>query len=81
MSNITLKATTATKVYVGTWANTAITAMKSRRDRGQGAVEYVGVIVLVALIIAAIVGSGVADTIATGLTTKVGEILGGGGGE
>ncbi|WP_329064013.1 hypothetical protein [Streptomyces sp. NBC_01429] len=75
MSNITLKATTATKVYVGTWANTAITAMKSRRDKGQGAVEYVGVIVLVALIIVAIVGTGVADDIANGLTDKVSEIL------
>ncbi|MFI5757349.1 hypothetical protein [Streptomyces sp. NPDC051569] len=77
MSNITLKAATATKLYVGTWANTAVKTMKSRSDKGQGAVEYVGVIVLVALIIAALVGSGVADTIATGLTTKVGEILGG----
>ncbi|MFJ2110461.1 hypothetical protein ACIOEX_00755 [Streptomyces sp. NPDC087850] len=77
MSNIALKTATATKTYVGTWANTAVTAMKTRRDKGQGAVEYVGVIVLVALIIAALVGSGVADTIATGLTTKVGEILGG----
>ncbi|MEV7421033.1 MULTISPECIES: hypothetical protein [Streptomyces] len=75
MSNITLKATTATKVYVGTWANTAITAMKSRRDKGQGAVEYVGVIVLVALIIVAIVGTGVADDIASGLSDKVSEIL------
>ncbi|MFE1960052.1 hypothetical protein [Streptomyces sp. NPDC059479] len=79
MSNITLKAAAATKVYVGTWANTAVTAMKARRDKGQGAVEYVGVIVLVALIIAALVGSGVAETIANGLTTTVGEILGGGG--
>ncbi|MCL7376024.1 hypothetical protein [Streptomyces sp. 35G-GA-8] len=78
MSNITLKAATATKVYVGTWANTAVTAMKARRDKGQGAVEYVGVIVLVALIIAAIVGTDVASTIADGLTEKVGEILGGG---
>ncbi|MFF3749821.1 hypothetical protein ACFYYH_05065 [Streptomyces sp. NPDC002018] len=75
MSNITLKAATAAKVYVGTWANTTVTAMKARRDRGQGAVEYVGVIVLVALIIVAIVGTGVAEDIATGLSDKVSEIL------
>ncbi|QXE34951.1 hypothetical protein KQY30_12370 [Streptomyces sp. GMY02] len=75
MSNITLKAATAAKVYVGTWANTTVTAMKARRDKGQGAVEYVGVIVLVALIIVAIVGTGVADDIAQGLTDKVTEIL------
>ncbi|MFJ2651030.1 hypothetical protein ACIO1C_30460 [Streptomyces sp. NPDC087420] len=77
MSNIPLKAATATKHYVGTWTNTAITAMKRRGDKGQGAVEYVGVIVLVALIIAALVGSGVAGTIANGLATQVNNILGG----
>ncbi|WP_327234723.1 hypothetical protein [Streptomyces sp. NBC_01317] len=76
MSNIPLKAATATKHYVGTWTNTAITAMKRRGDKGQGAVEYVGVIVLVALIIAALVSSGVAADIAAGLSDKVAEILG-----
>ncbi|MEU0281307.1 hypothetical protein ACIOGX_24325 [Streptomyces sp. NPDC088147] len=75
MSNITLKAATNAKLYVGTWANTAVTAMKRRSDKGQGAVEYVGVIVLVALIIVAIVGTGVAEDIATGLSDKVSEIL------
>ncbi|WP_330174913.1 hypothetical protein OG875_16015 [Streptomyces sp. NBC_01498] len=78
MSNVTLKAATNAKLYVGSWANTAVTAMKRRSDKGQGAVEYVGVIVLVALIIAAIVGTGVDETIADGLTTTVEEILGGG---
>ncbi|MFB6948555.1 hypothetical protein ACFCXP_02855 [Streptomyces niveus] len=78
MSNVTLKAATNAKVYVGTWANTAVAAIKRRGDRGQGAVEYVGVIVLVALIIAAIVGSGVDETISEGLSNTVDEILGGG---
>ncbi|MGS2590116.1 hypothetical protein [Streptomyces hebeiensis] len=77
MSNITLKAAAHAKVYVGSWANTAVSAIKSRRDQGQGAVEYVGVIVLVALIIVAIVGSGVDETIADGLTEQVEEILSG----
>ncbi|MET9557350.1 hypothetical protein [Streptomyces sp. NPDC006645] len=78
MSNVTLKAAANVKVYVGTWTNTAVTAMKRRGDKGQGAVEYVGVIVLVALIIAAIVGSGVDESIAEGLSNTVDEILGGG---
>ncbi|MFI1469607.1 hypothetical protein [Streptomyces wuyuanensis] len=77
MSNITLKAATNARVYVGSWAKTTVEAMQRRGDKGQGAVEYVGVIVLVALIIAALVGSGVAETIADGLTQRVGEILGG----
>ncbi|OKK06225.1 hypothetical protein AMK26_09215 [Streptomyces sp. CB03234] len=70
MSNITL--------YVGTWAKTTAAALKRRGDRGQGAVEYVGIIILVGVIIAAVVGSGVGDTIATNLVTRVTEIIGGG---
>ncbi|MEU0522161.1 hypothetical protein [Streptomyces niveus] len=77
MSNVTVKAATNTRRYAGTWTNTLVTAVKRRGDQGQGAVEYVGVIVLVALIIAAIVGSDVDSTIADGLTNTVGEILGG----
>lgn len=77
MSNITPRAATNARVHVGSWAKTTAEAIRRRGDRGQGAVEYVGVIVLVALIIAALVGSGVAETIAAGLSDKVNEILGG----
>ncbi|MHC5703653.1 hypothetical protein OTC26_019745 [Streptomyces tirandamycinicus] len=77
MSNITPRAATNARVHVGNWAKTTAEAIRRRGDRGQGAVEYVGVIVLVALIIAALVGSGVAETIAAGLSDKVNEILGG----
>ncbi|MEV3989393.1 hypothetical protein AB0J57_10805 [Streptomyces sp. NPDC049837] len=70
MSNITL--------YVGTWAKTTAAALKRRGDRGQGAVEYVGIIILVGVIIAAVVGSGVGDTIAAGLLARVTAIVGGG---
>ncbi|MER7109630.1 hypothetical protein [Streptomyces sp. NPDC000229] len=78
MPNTMLKAATQAKVYVGTWANTTAAALKRRGDRGQGAVEYVGIIILVGVIIAAVVGSGVGDTIATNLVTRVTEIIGGG---
>ncbi|CAL9521745.1 hypothetical protein [Streptomyces sp. NPDC095602] len=77
MSNLALKALTQAKVYVGTWANTTTTALKRHGDRGQGAVEYVGIIILVGVIIAALVGSGIGNTIASGLRTQVGKILGG----
>ncbi|MFE5663590.1 hypothetical protein ACFQ7W_06615 [Streptomyces niveus] len=78
MSNVTPKAAAKAKVCVGTWTNTPVTAMKRRSDRGQSTVEYVGVLVLVALIIAAIVGSGVDESIAEGLSSTVDGILGGG---
>lgn len=72
------KAARQAKLSVATWVNTAVTAMRRRSDRGQGTVEYVGVLVLVSLIIAAIVGSGVDESIAEGLSSTVDEILGGG---
>ncbi|WP_149183875.1 hypothetical protein [Streptomyces sp. TRM49041] len=77
MSNIALKALTQAKVYVGTWAKTTADALKRRGDGGQGAVEYVGVIILVGVIIAAVVGSGVGSTIATNLVARVTAIVGG----
>ncbi|MCQ0023922.1 hypothetical protein M4914_13815 [Streptomyces somaliensis DSM 40738] len=77
MSNIALKALTQAKVYVGTWAHTTTTALKHRGDRGQGAVEYVGIIILVGVIIAALVGSGIGNTIASGLRSQVSKIIGG----
>ncbi|MET9557346.1 hypothetical protein [Streptomyces sp. NPDC006645] len=70
MSKVTLKAATHVK--------TGVKALRRRSDKGQGTVEYVGVLVLVSLIIAAIVGSGVDESIAEGLSNTVGEILGGG---
>ncbi|MEE1756292.1 hypothetical protein [Streptomyces sp. SP18CS02] len=78
MPNVTLKAASHAKVYVGTWAKTTATALRRRGDRGQGAVEYVGIIILVGVIIAAVVGSGVGNTIATGLVARVTAIVGGG---
>ncbi|MFI1013877.1 hypothetical protein [Streptomyces sp. NPDC020965] len=79
MSNVTLKAVASARAHLMTRLAATARTMRDRRDEGQGAVEYVGVIVLVALIIAALVGSGVADDIANGLRDQVSAILGGGG--
>jgi Flp pilus assembly pilin Flp len=49
---------------------------RRKDDRGQTAAEYMGIIVIVALIIVAIATSGVADTIASNITTKIEEIFG-----
>ncbi|MFE0422202.1 hypothetical protein [Streptomyces sp. NPDC058953] len=81
MANATLKVLVKTRVHLGAWTAARAQALKERRDRGQGAVEYVGVIVLVGLIIAAIVGTGVHKDIATGLRSKVSDILNSGGGK
>jgi Flp pilus assembly pilin Flp len=77
MSNSTLpRAAAKARLAVVTRARTCAEAVKHHGDQGQGAVEYVGVIVLVALIIVALVGSGVAGDIAQALTDKVTAILG-----
>jgi Flp pilus assembly pilin Flp len=60
------------------WANTRVEALRQRRDEGQGSVEYLGVIILVALIIIAIVSTGIQDDIANGLKTAVSKITGAG---
>ena len=48
-------------------------------ERGQTAAEYMGIIVIVAAIFAAIAGTNIDDTIARNISTKIGEIFGGGG--
>ncbi|MFB8040813.1 Flp family type IVb pilin [Streptomyces hydrogenans] len=51
----------------------------SRGDRGQTAVEYLGIIVVVAAIIIAITGTDIGTSILNAITDKITEITGGGG--
>lgn len=50
-----------------------------RRDRGQTAAEYMGIVVIVAIIIVAIATSNIGQTIAGNITAKITEIFGAGG--
>ncbi|WP_405822701.1 polymorphic toxin-type HINT domain-containing protein [Streptomyces sp. NBC_00838] len=47
-------------------------------QRGQGAIEYVGLVVVVAAIVGALVGTGVGPALAEGISTQVCRITGGG---
>jgi Flp pilus assembly pilin Flp len=49
---------------------------RGRGDRGQTAAEYMGIVVIVAIIIVAIATSGLGTTIAGNITTKITEIFG-----
>ncbi|GLF94382.1 hypothetical protein [Streptomyces yaizuensis] len=80
MSNVTQKAVAKARRYGAARMAAVARSMRERRDAGQDSVEYVGVIVLVAAIIAALVGSGVADDIANGLRSQISDILSSGGG-
>ncbi|MFE1909586.1 Flp family type IVb pilin, partial [Streptomyces gardneri] len=48
-------------------------------DRGQTAVEYLGIIVVVVAIVVAITGTDIGSSILDAITTKIGEVTGGGG--
>ncbi|MFI1941446.1 Flp family type IVb pilin [Streptomyces purpureus] len=80
MSDVMLKSATTAKVYVGHWTNTAVDRVKARyeaKDRGQTAVEYLGIIVVVVAIVVAITGTDIGQSIKTAITTKIGELTGG----
>ena len=54
-----------------------MTALAARRERGADALEYVGMVVLAALIVGAIVGVVYQDTIGNAMEQAVTQILGG----
>ncbi|MGW4052540.1 Flp family type IVb pilin [Streptomyces sp. NPDC004779] len=51
--------------------------LSARGDRGQTAVEYLGIIVVVAAIIIAITGTDIGSSIMDAITQKISEITGG----
>ncbi|MCP3766747.1 MULTISPECIES: Flp family type IVb pilin [Streptomyces] len=62
------------------WINTTVTYLHSRlarNDRGQTAVEYLGIIAVVVAIVLAITGTSIGQTIFDAITTKIGEVTGG----
>ncbi|MFE8939367.1 hypothetical protein ACFYNX_17930 [Streptomyces sp. NPDC007872] len=75
MSDTTLKAATTAKVYVGSWVNTRVDALQKRRDRGQGAMEYVGITILVVAILAALLATDMGSTIADKFKQKINSVI------
>ncbi|MFB6956944.1 hypothetical protein ACFCYB_07840 [Streptomyces sp. NPDC056309] len=75
MSDQMLKTAVATKVRVNGWKNTTVEAMQRRAgDRGQTAVEYLGIIAVVVAIVLAITGTNVGQTILQKIQQKINEI-------
>ncbi len=77
MKDTAIKAAATTKAYIGTWANTRVEKMKARRDEGQGAIEYVGITILVVAIVVALLNTEMGDTIANAFTDAIDEVIGG----
>ncbi|MER7637261.1 MULTISPECIES: Flp family type IVb pilin [unclassified Streptomyces] len=77
MSDLMLKTAVATKARVNGWKNTTVEALQRRAgDKGQTAVEYLGIIAVVVAIVLAITGTSIGSTILgkiTGLINQVGN--------
>ncbi|MET7756000.1 Flp family type IVb pilin [Streptomyces sp. NPDC005389] len=69
MNDAMLKALTRAKV--------GVTARLLRGDRGQTAVEYLGIIVVVVAIVVAITGTDIGQSIKTAITDKIADLTGG----
>ncbi|MFE5891343.1 Flp family type IVb pilin [Streptomyces sp. NPDC056468] len=62
------------------WINTTVEYLRSRAerdDKGQTAVEYLGIIAVVVAIVLAITGTDIGNTIYTAITDKIAEVAGG----
>ncbi|MFF5298619.1 MULTISPECIES: Flp family type IVb pilin [unclassified Streptomyces] len=62
------------------WINTTVTylqARAARSDKGQTAVEYLGIIAVVVAIVLAITGTDIGKSIYDAITTKITEVTGG----
>ncbi|MFE6196516.1 hypothetical protein [Streptomyces sp. NPDC057838] len=75
MSDLMLKTAVATKVRVNGWKNTTVQAMQRRAgDKGQTAVEYLGIIAVVVAIVVLIASTNIGQTIVNKLTTQINKV-------
>ncbi|MFF8278633.1 Flp family type IVb pilin [Streptomyces lateritius] len=75
MSDTLLKAATKAKVHLANWAR----EREQSKDRGQTAVEYLGIIVVVVAIVIAISGTSIGQSIKDAISSKIASLTGGGG--
>ncbi|MEU9588762.1 hypothetical protein AB0D84_03410 [Streptomyces sp. NPDC048193] len=62
------------------WLHTTVTHLKTRAargDKGQTAVEYLGIIAVVVAIVLAITGTDIGQSIYNAITDKITEVTGG----
>ncbi|WP_405938571.1 hypothetical protein OG338_19690 [Streptomyces sp. NBC_00726] len=75
MKDIALRAAVRTQTYVTHWAHTTADRMTRRKDRGQGAIEYVGITILVVAIVIALLNTDMGSTIGNKFTAKINSVL------
>lgn len=75
MKNITLRAAVRTQTHVNHWVDSTLDHMKRRKDRGQGAIEYVGITILVVAIVLALINTKMGASIANKFKAKITSVL------
>ncbi|WP_405766823.1 Flp family type IVb pilin [Streptomyces sp. NBC_00080] len=76
MSDLLLKTAVAARVRVSGWTNTTVRAVRRRADddRGQTAVEYLGIIAVVVAIVVLIANTNLGQTIVDKLRTQIEKV-------
>ncbi|MET9501052.1 hypothetical protein ABZY42_04830 [Streptomyces sp. NPDC006622] len=74
MSDLMLKTVVAAKIRVNGWKNTTTQAARRRGDRGQTAVEYLGIIAVVVAIVVLIANTNLGATIVNKLTAQIAKV-------
>ncbi|MET8680710.1 hypothetical protein ABZW18_24755 [Streptomyces sp. NPDC004647] len=78
MSDLMTKAYVQADVHASHWTKTAAAKFKKRyanpRDRGQTAVEYLGIIAVVVLIVGALAGTKIGQTIYRAIGTQISKV-------
>ncbi|MGI5437502.1 hypothetical protein ACQEV4_08605 [Streptomyces shenzhenensis] len=75
MGDLMLRTAVAAKVRVNGWKNTTVEAVRRRAgDRGQTAVEYLGIIAVVVAIVLAITGTDIGKAILDKIKAKIAQI-------
>lgn len=72
--HIALKAVAVTQSHLTGWRDRAIARINARSDRGQTSVEYLGIIAVVVLIVAAILGTNIGQTIYNAITAQIAKV-------
>ena len=80
MTDTGLKAATTARVHMTAWRDSVLDGIKSRKDKGQGAIEYVGITILVVAIVALLLQTNMGSEIANKFSEKIRSVLNGGGG-
>ncbi|MGW5767894.1 Flp family type IVb pilin [Streptomyces longwoodensis] len=74
MSDLLLKTAVAAKVRVNGWKNTTTKATRGRGDKGQTAVEYLGIIAVVVAIVVLIANTNLGQTIVDKLRAQISKV-------